>query len=155
MSKPISILRFKNLFCILLAVVLFAFANAQSNMAASVNGTVGNAEVKLFGNDQQAFDIFGGSVAVSQGKTIVGSRWADAPMSAFSTASNAGAAYIFSQDINGRYREDAKLQPQDVAADDEFGSAVAISGTIAVVGAYGHDGDFGRLKLEDLSLIHI
>ena len=154
MSKTLSTIWFKTILAVYLllsfiGIGAIAQSGAQSGFS-SLNRTVGNAEVKLFGNDQQAFDIFGGSVATSQGKTIVGSRWADAR-----AASNAGAAYIFSQDINGRYREDARLQPQGVAAGDEFGNAVAISGNTAVVGAFAHDGDFGRLKFEDSGAVYV
>ncbi len=133
--------------CFVLGLFSFVFfiANAQAQISNNFN-----AEVKLFANTQQAFDLFGSAVDASQGNTIVGSRWASAGI-----ASSAGAAYIFSQDVNGRYKEDARLQPQDISANDEFGSAVAISGDIAVVGAYGHDGVFGRLKLEDSGAVYV
>ena len=86
-------------------------------------------------NDAEAGDNFGRSVAVSNTRIVVGATGKD------TTASNAGAAYIF--DIDGN--EIAKIQAfdppgtSDAQADDYFGVSVAVSDTRIVVGARGED----------------
>jgi len=69
-------------------------------------------------------DYFGESVALSGTTALVG---------AFEANSNAGAAYIFTKGTSG-WPMQAAINDPNVSA-DEFGNAVAISGTSAVVGA--------------------
>ena len=58
-------------------------------------------------------------------------------------AKGAGRAYVFAMQGSSWTLEDA-LQGSDTVAGDEFGSAVAISGATAVVGAGDHAGHSGR-----------
>ncbi|MBW4493763.1 MAG: hypothetical protein KME26_11890 [Oscillatoria princeps RMCB-10] len=84
---------------------------------------------KLQPADLQRNDFFGSTVAISDGWAIVGASDADAP-----GKENVGAAYIF-QCENGVWEEKQKLQPAQLQRGDCFGSAVAISGGWAIVGA--------------------
>jgi len=55
---------------------------------------------------------------------------------------NAGAAYVWERQQDGTFKQTAKLQAADGAADDRFGAAVALSGERALIGA-NFDGDGG------------
>jgi hypothetical protein len=55
-------------------------------------------------------------------------------------ANLSGAAYLFDVSTGQQL---FKLLPNDIAAEDFFGSSVAIDGNFAVVGAQGHDGEGG------------
>ncbi len=93
----------------------------------------GKQIAKLLPNDGARDDRFGYSVAISGTTVVVGARWNDA------NGINSGSAYLFDT-ITGQ--QIAELLPNDGAAEDEFGRSVAISGTMAVVGAP-KDGDNG------------
>ncbi|MCP3981058.1 MAG: hypothetical protein GY716_17310 [bacterium] len=95
---------------------------------------------KLLASDGAAFDNFGISVSVSGTVAVVGA-WAD------DDAGNAaGAAYLFARDEGGsdNWGQVAKLASSDLAAGDEFGRSVSVSGDVALVGAWADDdlGDF-------------
>ncbi|MGO8956778.1 MAG: FG-GAP repeat protein [Streptosporangiaceae bacterium] len=83
---------------------------------------------ELRSSDATAGDMFGYRVGVSGTTAVVG---------ALNHASFAGRAYLFTKTAAG-WKQAAELRGSDTAAGDEFGSAVAISGTTAVVGAPGH-----------------
>ena len=90
----------------------------------------------LVPSDGSNNDNFGRSIAVSGNRLIVASP-ADDDNGSFS-----GSAYIF--DYNGSsWIQSAKLVPSDGAASDYLGyeKGVAISGDVAVVGAYRDDDD--------------
>ncbi len=91
-----------------------------------------SAELK--GSDTVAGDTFGSAVALSGTTAVVG-----AP----DHGSYAGTAYVFTE-TKGAWKQRAELSGTDTVAGDTFGSAVAISGTTAVVGAAGHAGAAGR-----------
>ncbi|MCH7488604.1 MAG: FG-GAP repeat protein [Chloroflexi bacterium] len=86
---------------------------------------------KLTASDAQADDNFGISVAVSGDIAVVGAQGEDAG------GSNAGAAYVFQRDQGGanNWGELTKLTASDAQAFDFFGTSVAASGDIVVVGA--------------------
>ncbi|MGH8428438.1 MAG: FG-GAP repeat protein [Gammaproteobacteria bacterium] len=94
-------------------------------------------EQKVTSNDGAAGDQFGISVAVSGTTAIVGANIATINGNMWQ-----GAAYVFSES-NGVWSQAAKLTASDGAAYDTFGDAVAVSGTTALVGADGHNGDQG------------
>jgi hypothetical protein len=56
----------------------------------------------------------------------------------------AGADYVFAQTPTGVWSQDAKLIASDATPNEWFGSAVAISGTHAVVGASGYGGSYPK-----------
>lgn len=90
----------------------------------------GQQLAKLLPDDGNASDYFGNSVDISGDVVIIGAWGHDA------NGSNSGAAYLF--DLNTG-QQIAKLLPDDGAGGDQFGAAVAISGTFALVGALGDD----------------
>lgn len=90
----------------------------------------------LFSSDAQAYQQFGASVDTDGQYLIVGASRES------SVASNSGAAYIYMRSGNNWVFQ-YKLKASDAEASDEFGSAVSISGNVAVVGAYQED-SFGN-----------
>jgi hypothetical protein len=92
--------------------------------------TTGTQTAKLTAGDGAANDYFGSSVAISGTTAIVGAYGDD------DNGSSSGSAYLFDTATGAQI---AKLTASDAAANDEFGSRVAISGTIAIVGAYQDD----------------
>ena len=80
-------------------------------------------------------DEFGLSVSVSDGVVLIGRQGWD-----YST----GSAYLYRR-MNDVWVHDASLNPSDAVLDDAFGSAVSLSGTVALVGAYRRS-DVGTLS---------
>ncbi len=92
-------------------------------------------EVKaFFSQNPNDGDNFGWSVAIDEDNAIVGAKFDDE----FGT--DAGSATIFSRNQGGVNNWGAVklIGGNDIAADDEFGFDVAISGETAVVGAHKH-----------------
>jgi hypothetical protein len=85
----------------------------------------------LTASDQEDYDVFGSSVAISGDYAIVGAERED------TGGENAGAAYIFHNDDGDwtEWTEKAILKASTPAAGSYFGSSVAISGDNAIVGA--------------------
>lgn len=104
----------------------------NSGSAYLFDTTTGQQTHKLVAADADANDRFGISVAISGSAAIVGANWDD------DAGSRSGSAYLFSTTTGA---QTFKLTANDAAAGDEFGRAVAISGTIAVVGAMENDDD--------------
>jgi hypothetical protein len=85
---------------------------------------------KLGPSDGAAYDYYGASVGVSGATIIVGAPQGDA-----SFAYGNGAAYVYG--FNGTsWVLEARLSAFDGALGDRFGAAVAVSGSVALVGAY-------------------
>ncbi len=76
----------------------------------------------------QVSQIFGQSVAISDGYAVVGAPGDGA------RGARSGAAYVF--DVRAGWHQVAKLTANDGSAGDEFGISVAISGQYIVIGAY-------------------
>lgn len=90
------------------------------------DGSQWQEEARLIANDPAPDDLFGRAVAVHGNVIVIG-----APHDS-SNAENAGAAYFFR--YNGsNWREEAKLSFAEKSA--YFGSAVAIEGNVAIIGA--------------------
>ena len=92
-------------------------------------------QAKLTASDGAANDAFGFSVAVSGDTVVVG-----APVDTVGANATQGSAYVFVAPPGGFPRalpETAKLTASDGAADDAFGSSVAVSGDMVVVAAPG------------------
>ncbi|MEZ6241648.1 MAG: FG-GAP repeat protein [Phycisphaerales bacterium] len=87
---------------------------------------------KLTANDTAAGDHFGWSVSIDGDTAVVGARWDD------EAGSNSGSAYVF-REIDGVWRQIAKLTADDAEDDDEFGYCVSIDADTAVVGADRND----------------
>jgi hypothetical protein len=93
-------------------------------------------ETKLLSSDGETFDEFGTSVAIIDERIIVG-----APGDS-DNGTGSGSAYIYRFD-GSSWQEEAKLKASDGASADEFGSSVAVSGNIVVVGAYDDNNESG------------
>jgi hypothetical protein len=92
------------------------------------NGTWPQAD-KLVASDQSVDDFFGWSVAISDERLVVGSRW-DSVLGA-----TAGSAYVYERGAGGAWTQTAKLLGSDVAAVYYFGHSVAISDDRILAGA--------------------
>ena len=101
----------------------------------SISGSSWHQVTELQGADTVAGDEFGSSVAISGTTAVVG---------AGNHADHAGSAYVFTKTPDG-WKQAAELKGSDTTAGDYFGWSVAVSGTTAVVGAYGHAQSAGRV----------
>ena len=89
---------------------------------------------ELKGSDTVADDYFGWSVAVSGATVVVG---------AVGHARYMGRAYVFTKTTSG-WEQTAELEGSGTVTEDGFGTSVAVSGTMAVVGAEGYAKGAGR-----------
>lgn len=106
--------------------------NSGSAYVFSYDGTEWSQQDKLLASDGAEADWFGCSVAISGGTIVIGSVGDD------DNGELSGSAYAFS--YNGTdWAEQQKLLASDGAAFDVFGSSIAISGDIIVVGAEADD----------------
>ncbi|MEW6744764.1 MAG: FG-GAP repeat protein [Planctomycetota bacterium] len=105
-------------------------ANADQGSAyVFEEGAGGWAQVaKLAASDGAGGDEFGGSVALSGDRALVGAEGDD------DHGDWSGAAYVFEK-VAGVWTQVAKLTASDGAAYDDFGHSVAVSGDQALVGA--------------------
>ena len=86
-------------------------------------------EQKLTASDGTSGQQFGRSVAISGSTIVVG-----VPFDSFGASSNQGSVYVFKRQ-GGSWVEEQKLTASDGAAGDQFGHAVAISGSTIIVTA--------------------
>ena len=94
------------------------------------NGTWTQTQ-KLTANDGAAYDNFGLSVTLKGSTILVGS-----PQAAIGGHAGQGALYVFAES-NGTWSQVQKLTANDGAANSNFGSAVALNGSTALIGADG------------------
>lgn len=92
---------------------------------------------KLTAADGRKRDFFGISVAVSGDTAIIGAFHDDDACSGDSRCES-GSAYIFKK-IFGVWTQTAKITADDEASHDEFGSSVAISRDMTLIGASRND----------------
>lgn len=93
-------------------------------------------KARLSASDKMSYDFFGESIAISGDTIVVGvGNISIGPME------HAGAVYVFAKPTTGwaTMTQSAKLTASDKAGGDYFGSSVAISGDVIVVGAVGAD----------------
>ena len=95
----------------------------------------GSNEDKITASDGASGDQFGYSVAIGSNKIVVGAIGDD------DDGSSSGSAYVFNLDGTGQ----VKITSSDAAADDDFGSAVAVGGDKVYVGACFEDNASGTL----------
>ena len=88
---------------------------------------------KLTADDGVWRDYFGNSVALDAGVAVIGAQGDD------DNGIWTGSAYVFEQQADGTWSQTAKLTADDGAEGDLFGSSVATSGGVAVIGAYRDD----------------
>jgi hypothetical protein len=89
----------------------------------------GTQLAKITASDGAIFDQFGTSVAVGNGRIVVGAEFDD------DNGFNSGSAYIF--DLDGTQL--AKITASDGAASDVFGYSVAVGNGRIVIGAFADD----------------
>ena len=97
---------------------------------AESNGTWSQVQ-KLTASDGAANSNFGESVALNGSTALIGANNATVKGHSFQ-----GAAYIFTES-NGTWSQVQKLTASDGAANSNFGSAVALNGSTALIGADG------------------
>ena len=95
-------------------------------------GTLWLQRAKLTTDDAKAGDLFGNAVAMDGTTVLVGAPGVD------DAGPEAGAAYVFVQ-VGDEWIQQARLIGDNLGMFDRFGSAVAVHGNTAVVGAYGKD----------------
>ncbi|MCI0584352.1 MAG: hypothetical protein L0227_15935, partial [Chloroflexi bacterium] len=94
---------------------------------------------RLGAADAAPGDAFGTSVSLSRSRAVVGAPASDGG------ASNAGSAYVYRSrasvwSVGPLWREEAKILAPNPSANDGFGSSVAISGGLVLIGAPFADG---------------
>ena len=125
-------------------VVVGARQDDTSNGAAYVFTEVSGVwkhVAKLTADDGAANDEFGISVAVDGDTIAVGAHqddYIDLDDSSNNLA-DSGAAYVFTRDSAGGWRQRDKLTASDGEAGDRYGYSVGVSGDTVVVGAYSDD----------------
>ncbi|MGH9838558.1 MAG: putative Ig domain-containing protein [Blastocatellia bacterium] len=96
------------------------------------SGATWTQQRKLFAADGQRDDIFGYAIALHRDTVLVGAFEGDASIA------DQGTAYVFVV-RDDRHIERQKLTAHDGAANDYFGTAVALDGDTLAVGAYSDD----------------
>ena len=89
---------------------------------------------KLVASDGAAQDFFGVAVAATENMVVVGASVDDNVR-----GKDSGSVYVFEKNSTGQYEQASKLVPSDGAAEDQFGHAVAVVGSMIVVGARSDD----------------
>ncbi len=87
---------------------------------------------KLIAADGADSDNFGHAIDVSGDTIVVGAHRDDVALE------NGGAAHVFER-VGGAWGRTAVLAPDDLAAGDQFGYAVSISGSRMAIGSWLHD----------------
>jgi cysteine-rich repeat protein len=96
------------------------------------NGSSWVQEQKLLASDREGGGHFGTSVSVSGDVAVVGAGGND------DNGINSGSAYVFRWN-GSSWEQEQQLLASDGAAFDGFGASVAVSGDVAVVGAWADD----------------
>ncbi len=111
-------------------------ADAGSTVGAGAayvfDTSTGTQQHKLTASDGVQNDLFGISVDISGDRIIIGAPFHDAD------GETAGAAYVFDTSDGSQL---FKLVPDDIAAGDQFGISVGISGDFAIIGSEFDDDD--------------
>jgi uncharacterized repeat protein (TIGR01451 family) len=110
-----------------------AVANAGSAYVFVRSGTTWSQQQKLVASDATPFDSFGGAIALSSNRIIVGAPVQDTPL-----GDVAGSAYVFGRSGTG-WIEQQKLLPPSGNDFAQFGYAVSTDGDTVVVGARQED----------------
>lgn len=90
-------------------------------------------KAKLTADDASASDQFGNSLALSGNTLLIG-----APLRDTQAGKDAGVVYVFSRH-GDTWKQDAKLEAKSTRKNDHFGTSVATTGKIAIVGSNVHE----------------
>lgn len=123
--------------------------NSRNNAGAAYvfvrNGAIWSQEAYLKASNSDAQDRFGYSVSISGNTIVVGAleeqsnaTGVNSPDQGDNSLARAGAAYVFVRN-SGIWSQQAYLKASNPGQADYFGTSVAVSGNIAVVGATGED----------------
>jgi len=96
------------------------------------NGVTWVQEQKLLATDGAAEDLFGFSVALSEGLALIGAYWDG------DSGFRSGSAYVFRY-TGASWVQEQKLLASDGSTEDYFGYSVASNGDLALIGAFGDD----------------
>jgi hypothetical protein len=117
-----------------LSIMVAGSPSTESSGVADVfvrQGTEWTCQMRLYPGDTTA-QRFGHAVAVGADRVVIGAPWSILP------AYRAGAAYVYRRE-GMTWVPEMRLIPSDVAAQDYFGTAVAVSVDRTVIGAPGDD----------------
>ncbi|MDP7030411.1 MAG: FG-GAP repeat protein, partial [Phycisphaerales bacterium] len=114
-------------------MIAAALVATSATFAGTIECAAPLHTAKLTADDGDSDDRFGSSVAISGGVAVIGADGDD------DNGSDSGSAYVFEQQVDGTWSHIAKLTADDGDSGDEFGISVAISGGVAVVGAWGDE----------------
>ncbi len=103
-----------------------------------LDGVNWTLQARLTASDPEAGDLFGSSVDIYQDTIVVGAVGSDSTDENGDAANEMGAAYVFTRS-GEQWQQQAKIQPEDGIADDNFGNAVSLVGERIVVGASAKD----------------
>ena len=109
--------------------------NAGSAHLFRRNGGTWLHSAQLLASDGNAFNRFGAALAISGTNVLVGAQAAD---------QGAGATYAYNIS-NGSATFQSRFVTNDRGATDAFGSAIALDGDTALIGAPQHSGTIGTL----------
>jgi len=112
-------------------------ADAGAAYVFTRSGTTWTEQQKLVSPDPDTQDYFGVSVAISGDRLFVGA-WADDPVVGMSTLNDGGSAYSYTRTA-GMWSLQKKINASDATGGDGFGTAVALDGTTAIIGAPSDD----------------
>ncbi len=107
-------------------------------------GTTWKQQAYLKASNTGDGDLFGRAVAISGNVVVVGAPQESGKANNVdgdqtdNSASQAGAAYVFARNSKG-WKQQAYLKASNSEEGDQFGFAVAATGEMVVVGAYGED----------------
>jgi hypothetical protein len=128
--------------------------NAGAVYVFTRTGGVWSQQAYLKASNAGALDQFGFSVALERDTLAVGALFesssatgvnGDAAAQADDSASNSGAAYVFTR-TNGVWSQQAYLKASNTGSGDEFGSSIALSGDTLAVGAPAEDSARGGVN---------
>ena len=93
-------------------------------------------EAKLMASDAAPQDWFGSAMAIDGEYALIGTMRKN---------QRRGAVYVFRRGTDGSWSETAKLELDEAGPNTQFGSAVAMRGGTAMIGAMGQDGFAGAV----------
>lgn len=96
---------------------------------------------KLVAKDRAGYENFGYSVSISGEYAVIGANVDDKDANGLNPINDAGSAYIFKKEKDGKWKQVQKIVASDREAGDNFGWSVTISRSHIVVGAPYHDRD--------------